>query len=303
MRIGVVGGRGWLLGSMMLVASTAFAQTGETEPPPETPQAAVWAPSPTWTIELFPAGDLYPAYVADPHRPTNELSIGFGSSPIPDSRSPRIHLSAGGRFGMMKFGPNRPDARRWQVSLDAGLDAVFDSHYKNDAIGWDGNYGLTVTSASPASRLGLKMAFLHSSAHLGDEYQDRTNAERLGYTREEFALGASWRLRPMARIYGELGIAYLLGSEEQQRWRWQMGAEYQARPSVFGNRMSWYGAADFSALQERGRLDSTLQGGLVTGVEQRTYRIFLQLLNGRPTLGEFTFYTETSFSIGLRIDL
>ena len=110
--------------------------------------------------ELFPAGDLYPAYVADPHRPTNELSVGFGSSAIPDSRSPRIHLSAGGRFGMMKFGPNRPDARRWQVSLDAGLDAVFDSHYKNDAIlAGDGNYGLTITSASPASRLGLKMAF------------------------------------------------------------------------------------------------------------------------------------------------
>jgi hypothetical protein len=68
--------------------------------------------------------------------------------------------------------------------------------------------------------------------------------------------------------------------------------------------MAWYGAADFSALEERDwRLDTALQGGLVTRSGGHVYRLFAQWYDGRVTLGQFIRYSEASFSIGLKVDL
>jgi hypothetical protein len=256
-------------------------------------------------IELFPAGDIFPVYAADPHRPTNQLAIGFyASTEIPETSSPRTTLSGGGRFGMLRMDSSAPGGRSWQVSIDAGLDAVFDSQHRNDGIGWDGNYGLTVTTARPSSAFAFKLALLHVSAHLGDEYEERTQAARLNYTREEFSLATAWRPRARTRLYGELGIAYRMRSDDQQRLRWQTGGEHERPPTLFGGRMAWYGAIDFSLLEERDwRLDTSLQGGLVTRNKGRTYRLYMQWYDGRPTLGQFTSYSEAALSLGFKIDL
>ena len=176
--------------------------------------------------------------------------------------------------------------------------------YKNDGIGWDGNYGLTVTTAKASSRFAFKVAVLHISAHLGDEYQERTQNGRINYTREELALAMSFRPQTRTRIYGEFGVAYIMRSEGQERMRWQVGGEYERPPTVFGGRMAWYGAVDFSLLEERDwRLDTCLQGGLVTRNKGRTIRLFVQWYDGRPTIGQFTAYSEAAFSLGVKVDL
>jgi hypothetical protein len=281
---------------------------GAEEAPPQEPdeqKPTIWQPGPTRSVELFPAGDVFPVYAADPHRPTNQIAVGFYTrTEIPDTSSPRSTLSGGGRFGILRVDSSAPGGRSWQVSIEAGLDAVFDSQYRNDGIGWDGNYGLTVTTAKATSPFAFKVALQHTSAHLGDEYEERTQAARVNYTREELALALAWRPRPRARVYGELGLAYLMRSDDQEGGRWQMGGEYERPPTVLGGRMAWYGALDFSMLQERGwRLDTSLQGGLVTRNRNRTYRMYLQWYDGRPTLGQFTPYSEASLSLGLKIDL
>ncbi len=223
---------------------------------------------------------------------------------VPQTSSPRTFLAAGGRAGLVRIDPSAPGGRFWQVSVEAGLDAVFDAQFKNDAVGWDGNYGLTVTTATSTSPFAFKVAVLHLSAHLGDEYQERTGTKRINYTREELALGVAWRFRPRWRAYGEVGIGYVTRSDEQAPGRWQTGVEYEAPPTVFGGRMAWYAAVDLSALEERDwRLDTALQGGLVTRTSGRVFRIFLQWYDGRVPLGEFTRYSEASISLGLRIDL
>ncbi len=147
-------------------AATASAQdTGEQKP-------TVWQPSPSRSVELFPPGDIFPVYAADQQHPTNMLATNFYvRTRIPQSRSPRTTLAGGGRFGMLRIESKTPNGRSWQISLDAGLDAVFDSQNKNDGIGWDGNYGLTVTTVKASSPFGFKVGVLHTSAHLGDEYR------------------------------------------------------------------------------------------------------------------------------------
>jgi hypothetical protein len=253
---------------------------------------------------LFPSGDLYRVYIADPHRPTNAIiEMIYQDSTIASASSPRVGLAAGGRFGILRIAPAAGSARSWQVSLIGGLDAFFDSQRRLDAVGWDGNYGITVTTSTPG-RLALKVAVLHVSSHLGDEYQNRTGRTRSNYSREEFALGASWRITDRWRAYGELGVAHKSRSEPQEPWRAQAGVELESRPVLWGGQFAWYAAADFSPMQERAwRVDTAFQGGILTRANGRTYRLGAGWTDGRPTVAEFFQETERWFSLAFYIDL
>jgi hypothetical protein len=288
------------LGLLVVCSSLSAAQPAV----PVEGGGVTWSPTPATTVRLFPQGEIYGLNVADPHRTTNVVAAGFYTRKrIPESRSPRTTLAGGGHFGMLRIESSRPGGRAWQVSIDAGLDALFDSNYKNDAVGWDGNYGLTATTAANGSPLAFKVAVLHVSAHLGDEYEERTNSRRINYTREELALGIAWR-RPRWRAYAETGMAYIMRSPAQERGRWQGGLEYESAPRVFGGRMSWFGASDFSGMQERDwRLDTSLQGGIVARSGGRAYRLYAQWYDGRAPLGQFYKYSEASFSLAFKVDL
>ena len=188
---------------------------------------------------LFPAGDIVPVYVADPQRPNNVLEQRFHThTEIDDSAGLRTALAAGGRFGVLKIHPPTREGRAWQVSLDGGLDALFDGKHRLDGIGWDGNYGLSVTTAS-SSPWSFRFALQHLSAHLGDEYQERTGRQRLNYTREEIAVAALRRLGPRSRAYGEIGGAYVTGAEIQDPWRLQAGIEHEGARRVLSNEFTW----------------------------------------------------------------
>ena len=66
----------------------------------------------------------------------------------------------------------------------------------------------------------------------------------------------------------------------------------------------WYGAADFSGMEERDwRLDSVLQGGLDTWSGGHSYRLSVQSADGRVPLGQFSYHSEASSSFGLKIDM
>jgi hypothetical protein len=287
-----------LLLHVMLCVRTVEAQASDQQRP------AAWTHSSGTTFRLFPSGDVYPVYVADPHRATNTITaLVLPRLGIEQTSTPRIALGAGGRFGMLRIDSGSPGGRSWQVSIEAGLDAVFDSDHKQDAIGWDGNYGLTVTTVS-GWPLAFKFAVLHQSSHLGDEYSVRTGRARLNYTREEFALGVGWRIPRGWRAYGETAVAYVGRYEGQEPWRAQGGLEYESRPIVFGGRFAWYGAADFSGWEERAwRLDTALRGGIMTRTDGRTYRIGVGWTDGPPPLGEFFQLSEGWFTFGLWIDL
>jgi hypothetical protein len=291
----------FLVLALTAAASLAGGTTAWAQPTDERGQLQ----EPTWdALVLFPDGDIYGVYVADPHRPTNSVQEAFiiGGG-IPYTEGPMTRLNAGGRFGVIRFGSPAPGGRQWQVSIEAGLDALFDSKYKLDAIGWDGNYGVTVTTASDAA-VALKFGLLHVSAHLGDEYQDRTGAARLNYTREEVSFGAAWRFSPRWRAYGETGVAYKLGSSEQDRWRVQTGIEYDTGRGPCGQRFACYGAVDLNSMQERDwRADLTAEFGIVARRGGRATRIFIEWHDGRPTVNEFFKDTITTFSVGIKVDL
>ena len=289
----------------MLAAAPAAAQSpGAGGDSADDQRGPMWVTSSGTRFTLFPSGEVFPVYVADPHRPTNALVPRFYvRGEIPETRTPRAWLSAGGRFGMLRIDTRNADQRSWQISIEAGLDGLFDTQNKSDLIGLDGNYGLTVTTGS-RSPWTFKTAILHTSAHLGDEYAQRTGTQRINYTREEIVFGTARRFRERWRFYGEAGAAYILRSDDQEPWRLQWGVEYTSEPRLLGGRFAWYAAADFGSWDERGwRVDTALQGGIVARANGRTYRLLLEYLDGRPPIAEFFKYSEASLALGFRIDL
>lgn len=272
--------------------------------PPEDLRHAAFTVGSGRTLWLFPTGDVYPVYIADPHKAESAAMVHFYTrATIFESSDARAGLKGGGRFGLMRLDPAAPGGRSWQLSLDAGLDAQFDSKQKLDNIGWDGNYGFTLTTAS-GGPLSFKLAVLHLSAHVGDEYAERTGRTRIDYTREELAFGLGWRLTRGWRAYAEGGYGYYLLTEEQQPWRVQGGLEYVTRHTLLGGRFAWYAAVDFQSFEERDwRLDTAIQTGLTTKAGGRRVRIGVQYDDGRAPMGEFFQNTEAWITLAIWIDL
>jgi hypothetical protein len=293
----------------VLIAAEASRAAGQDEA--VNAQPAVEGREPTWTfgsgrtLSLFPSSDVYPVYIADPHKAENAaLALIFTSPRIPDSSAQRFALKAGGRFGVLRLDrPADASARSWQLSIDAGLDFQADSQRKQDAIGWDGSYGLTLTTAS-GGPYSFKLAHIHTSGHVGDEYAERTGRQRIDYTRAELGLGAARRVGRGGRVYAEVGWGYGLLTEEQEPWRFQAGFEYESRRTLAGGRFAWYAAVDFQAMEERDwRVDTAVQAGILTRAGGRRWRLGVQYDDGRATMAEFFQTTESWFSFGLWMDL
>lgn len=256
-------------------------------------------------ILIFPPGDLYPPYIADPHRVGFGMAwLDFAKSDIATSGLKRVALKAGARIGLVRVHPRKRPEGGWQFSLEGGYNAQFDAEYSLDAIGWDGNYGALITGC-PAPGLAVKLGMLHDSAHVGDEYAERTGRRRLGYTRHEFVAAVSRVLAEHGRMYAEGGWGYRLSNAElMDPGRAQIGLEFEI-PRCFSNgRFGWYAAVDLSAMEEQDwRLDTSLQIGLVVHSHSRTWRVGLERCDGRPTLGEFFQDDETYTAVGLWWDL
>ena len=294
-----------VLAGGLLAPAAALAQAPT---PAETPEPAASAEGPepsAWGegVVLFPGTDGYGPYVADPHRPTNAATVQLVTDPAIDgARRLRTWLAAGGRFGLLRLGPRKPGGRCWQVGVEAGLDAVFDSESRMANVGWDGNYGLVLTSSS-AGPLALKLAALHVSGHLGDEWMDETGRRRIGYTREEAVLGLAVRLARPLRLYAEGGWAYhSLNRDLQKPWRAQGGLEAQW-PRAWG-RVGPYLAADLQSFDERDWcLDWAVETGVVAFTGDRRWRLGVRYVVGRPPLAEFFRDDERWLTFGLGLDL
>jgi hypothetical protein len=224
-------------------------------------------------------------------------------SEIPEAGNQRFNIRIGGRIGLVRFHPENDPTRGWQIDVSVGFSGQFDIDSSLDAIGWDGLYALSATY-KPSSDLGFRFGGRHDSAHVGDEYAEKTGRERIRYTREELAIGVSWAPTKPWRIYGEGGWAYTLRND-QERWRLQTGLEYFSPSRFWSDAFSWYSALDVNFFQERGwNPATTFQVGLVlpSGRGTLRYRIALEYYHGRSQMGEFSFYDESYFAAGIYAD-
>jgi len=257
------------------------------------------------TVLLFPSGDFYPPYIADPRTPRFGIQwMIYSKTTIPDTGNSRFGLEAGGSFGIVSVHPADQTNQGWQLSIKGGFDAQFDIYHSEDNIGWDGIYGLLLTTAQDHG-FAYKLSMNHDSSHVGDEYEARTGRQRIGYTREEIAAGISWSINNYWRAYAEAGWGYHLGNENLQKpGRLEFGLEYESTKSLWEGRAGWYTALDISSMQERDwRVDTSFQMGFVFRSGERTWRLGIERCDGPPPIGEFFQYTESYIALGLWIDI
>jgi hypothetical protein len=200
--------------------------------------------------------------------------------------------------------PSEEPDRGWQLDFEGGFIGQFDIEHSLDNIGWDGHYGLMVTY-KPSPGFGFRFGSLHDSAHLGDEYHERTGRERIGYTREEWVAGVSWKPALHWHLYGEGGYAPEVKAF-QDKLRLQAGMEYLGRTEWIKGSNGWYAALDLRAYEESDwNPRVTAQIGLLipTGFGTNKYRLAMEIGVGRSVLGEFFANDETYIALGWYLDL
>jgi hypothetical protein len=256
------------------------------------------------TVTLAPRGDLYPQYIADPHRPVFSIqSVSVNQSEIPDAGSPRYGLKLGGRFGVFRKEQAGDPNKGFQLSFEAGFKGQFDSSQATDNIGWDGHYGVNL-SYRPWRKTAMRFGIQHTSSHLGDEYIERTGRTRIEYTREEIYGGISHEIGRSWLVYGEAGYATDLRNDDLQKpMRLQSGAQYQSR-LMFGGRLGWYSAINTTAFEERDWQPTlTVQAGVFMPHLERVRRIGIEYHDGRSSIGEFFRSDEQHLAVGIWLEL
>jgi len=261
---------------------------------------------------LFPDGTLYPPHVASELRPGFGLVLFAADSGVEEAGSPRFGLRLGGRFGLVRWTPEIGDdgVRRGgppvplQLDLDAGFRGQFDVENSLDNIGWDGNYGLTL-SADLGDGWALRGGLYHTSSHVGDEYSEKTGRQRIGYTREEVIAGVSWVRSASWRYYLEGGWSYNSDDNElRQPGRLEVGAEWRGDPRFVAGRAGWFAALDVAAFEESDwSPDLTLHAGLAFAGDGREWRVGIVWYDGRNPIGEFFQAEESYVGLGLWLDV
>ena len=251
----------------------------------------------------FPANDFYPAYIADPLRPQNALTLQWLSdTEIPEVGAHRFGLRLGGSFGIRRWHPEGEPDKGWQLNFEGGFAGQFDMDSSWENTGWDGFYGVYMNRMI-TPELGFRFGTQHDSSHIGDEYSERTGTERIHYTREEALIGVAWDVEPKTVLYSELGWGN--GLRGGMTFRLQAGAQFISDQKYWKGRASHFAAIDFRTYEETdwsARL--TVQAGywIPVGDRSSAHRVALEYGTGRSVLGQFLWEKETWFALGWYYD-
>lgn len=252
---------------------------------------------------FFPAADFYPQYIADPLSPQCALMRGTKSSTEIQGGDTFYLLRLGGRFPIVRWHRAENPEQGWQLDFEGGFFGQFNIDNNLDNTGWDGLFGLTIVYHGDGP-LSFRVGTRHDSAHVGDEYAERTGRRRIDYTRAEYVAAVSWQIDARWRTYAEGGYAFDI-EEFQEPLRLQLGVEYLSARRFWNSRFGWYVAVDTSLFEERGwRVNATAQLGLVypTGRGSSRFRLGMEGATGRAALGEFSFHDETYIALGWYYD-
>jgi hypothetical protein len=195
-----------------------------------------------WHWQILPPGLIYHSYLAGPKEPRfgGVLFAQPGGNTYLDG-------TLGARVGILRYG-NSADFRPqgWQVDTEGAAIIRQDLSENSDVDAYDFRIGVPVTYGW--GRYQMKIAWYHTSAHLGDEFAIKhPDFTRINFSRNAIVWGHSYYLTDDFRVYGEVDYGYGVdgGSEP---WAFQTGFEYS--PLVRGFRGAPFLAVNGLLLEE-----------------------------------------------------
>lgn len=252
---------------------------------------------------LFPDRALLPMLFAGPRDPVSKADLVFvtdNPNALGNGVEAEVALGAGIPVFLLAGDPG-------SNALVAGVEAaVF------------GRFGFQVTerplintdwvfTAPIVWHLGphwVRLRYLHTSSHLGDEYAQRFEAEAVNFSRD--AVDAMGWLQPMPAVgvYAGVRYAYSVHPEESRRWAARTGAQLgSTRGDGF---VLPFGALDVELDQDvdwRPRVYAQVGVWLPPISGRRAGRIGAGLLTGPSPLGQFHSLQTTQITVGIALSL
>jgi hypothetical protein len=215
-----------------------------------------------------------------------------------------LDTSIGTTVGFWRFEPAGRDAA-YQLDL---FGVVHSRLTPEELVAADYRFGVPLSARRGPWQ--FKLAYEHTSSHLGDEFIDLQRPNRIpGFARDEVVFGVGRRLAERLRLYGQVAYAFFIdypfASTDDFRWRFDAGFEWYC-PEPTG----WKGTP-FVAFNLDSRGDAAFQPGVAAQAGwlwrnpyQRlaNIRLFAEYTNSRSPYGQFYLDREDFYAVGLSCD-
>jgi hypothetical protein len=245
--------------------------------------------------EWFPLGiDAYRHPLADPRAPVTGVRLQF---PIEKEDHFKIENRLATHVAIWR---KSNEGGSVEVQAEGGAFGRFDFDENWDMDGVDFRFGFPIAVRS--GPFSVKLHPWHMTSHLGDEYIERTGAERVVYARNEIALGLSWNFDVETRVYFEIGYAFARG-DVNEPLRLMAGAETVGRPLGPGT-VECFAALNLTSFEEQ---DYGIQFNLEAGVwlrpegTSRGVRFSVGYSRGPSVLTQFFEENEEYWTLGFSL--
>jgi hypothetical protein len=214
-----------------------------------------------------------------------------------------LDTSLGTTVGLFRLIPS------WSPALEAQLDLFGVVHTRlspDDLIVADYRFGFPVTFRHGPWH--AKIAYEHTSAHVGDEgIQNGRIPINKHTTKDEVVFGLGRWFEDCLRLYGQSSYAFYqnLPDDSLGRWRFDIGFElYNRQPTGFWGTPFVALNADFRGDQKYNGNLNVQAGWLWRNPEQRLamWRTFIEYYNGRSPYGQLQFTRERFLGAGVAAD-
>ena len=256
-------------------------------------------------VTAMPAGLLWQPPLASKQEPRMLL---LPTSLDNATNSWTLDTSIGGTIPMFRYEPIGRD-----LSYQFDIAAVVHTRLTpEDLLTSDYRFAFPLSAAW--GRWHGKLAYEHTSSHLGDELirgARPLNIPIPSAARDEVVVGIGRWVMPQLRLYVQAGYAFFLQLPDrptmnrEDRVRFDVGAEWYC-PGPTGLRGQPYGAFNINSRgDEDFRANFNIQAGWMwRNPYQRfgTIRLFGEYYNGRSPYGQLRTIQEDFFAIGLAAD-
>ncbi len=258
----------------------------------------------------FPERSLFPPLLADPKQPR---FFGALESARPFGAQEALTIGSIGLGEEFAFWGQRHGANAWQVGVAAGVFAQFELDGAQSYPLLNADYVLGIPLTWRHRAYALRLRFVHSSSHLGDELLLlNEHIERMNLSSEELELLVAKDVaggRGTGRVYAGGGVLLHRRPTTLARRRLQCGVEWRGHaytwveaPSPRSVSVAPFAALDVKMLAEQAWVtDVHALGGIEIqrhGTRRRV-RLFADYYSGFVPYGQFFHQRATSGGLGL----
>lgn len=251
-------------------------------------------------VTLLPKGLLWRPPIANPEEPRSYMKM---YQSLDTDEFPSVNDCAiGGTFPLVRFSRVESPNQGFQTDIFAVAFSRFVDVRTFAAV--DYRFGVPFTYA--VDKWSFKVAYEHTSCHVGDELLIKDDLPSKDSTRNEVVLGISYRVIDPLRLYAQFGWAWQQSSfvQDIEKYRYVIGAEW-SKPGPTGVWGQPFAAID---CEFRGDEDYTPNLTAQIGWEwsgmmySPAFRVALEYYDGRSPFGQFIDRHESWVGLGVFFD-